>query len=386
MKVMLIAGEASGDLNAAELTMALAKLAPGSSFFGAGGPKMAAAGVELAVDLTKQSSIGLDFILKLPAIRRVFLDLVSMAVERKPDVILLIDFSGFNHRLAAAIRKRIRTSPELQSWRPKIAQYVSPQVWASRPGRAKTMARDIDLLLCLFPFEKEWYAQRVPQLPVECVGHPILDRHEKRDRENPNVSSQQDRPLVALLPGSRSAELRRHLPVMLEAARLVAQTIPARFEMILPNETLAAKARKCGASEISGMQMKIGGLADTLSRATIAITKTGTITLECAYFGVPSVAIYKTSWLTYEVGRRIVTVRYLSMPNLLADRAVFPELVQGDATAENVAREALSLLGDANRRRDVAATLDEIMRSLGGPGAAQRAAQAILKLASDTTD
>ena len=376
---MLIAGEASGDLNAAELVRALAELAPGSQFFGAGGPQMARAGVELAFDMTKQSSIGLDFLVKLPAFWRMFRDLVNLAAQRRPEVIVLVDFAGFNRRFAAAIRKRIRSCPDaLRGWQPKIVQYVSPQVWASRPGRAAKMAQVIDLLLCLFPFEKEWYARRAPQLPIECVGHPIFDRHDKLQRP-PREPAGSGAPLVALLPGSRSAELRRHLPVLLGAARLIAQKLPARFEMILPNEALALKAREAGAADVPGLQIKVGGLDETLSRATIALTKTGTITLECAYFGVPAIAIYKTSWITYQIGRLIVTVPYLTMPNLLAGRAVFPEFVQGDATAENLAREALALLGGEDRRREAAAELDKIMKSLGGSGAAQRAAQAILQ-------
>lgn len=377
---MLIAGEASGDANAADLVRALGPMAPGSEFFGAGGPRMAAAGVELAHDMTTQSNIGLDFIKNLALIRRIFAEMIASAVARRPDAVILVDFGEFNQRFARALRQKIRSSPELAAWKPKIIRYVSPQVWASRPGRADSMARDIDLLLCLFPFEKEWYAKRVPQLRVECVGHPILDRHEPGGLAAGQGADGAEPPLVAILPGSRNAELRRHLPPMLGAARLIAREMPARFEMILPTEALAAKARQSGAADIAGLQIKIGGLSETLSRATIAITKTGTITLECAFYGVPAIAIYKTLWITYFIGRRIVTVPFLTMPNLLAGHAVFPELLQGDATTENIAREALALLRDGARRREVAVELAKIVQSLGGPGAAKRAARAIIEL------
>ena len=156
---MVIAGEASGDALAAGLVKSLSqKLTNRPRFFGAGGPRMAQAGVALEFDMTAQAAIGIsDVIKKLPVFRRIFRSLLQIALERQPDLIVLVDFGGFNRRFASAIRREARGS-----WKPKIVQYVSPQVWASRPGRAKTMVRDLDLLLCLFPFEKEWYAQREP--------------------------------------------------------------------------------------------------------------------------------------------------------------------------------------------------------------------------------
>lgn len=383
-KIMFVAGEASGDFNAAELVKVLGEQLPGSSFFGAGGQKMAEAGVELAFDMTAQSAVGLsDVLIKLPVFRRMFLELVRLAANRQPDVIILVDFGGFNRRFAAAIRNYVRShASEIGAWNPRIVQYVSPQVWASRPGRAAKMAKDIDLLLCLFPFEKEWYAQRVPQLRVECVGHPLFDRHAQRGTASlPVAESRPDQPpRVVLLPGSRHAELRRHLPVIIAAAQIIATKTAVHFEMVLPNETLAAQARASGVASVPGLEIKIGGLSQALSTATIAVASTGTVTLECAYFGVPTVAIYKTSWSTYEIGRRIIKVRFLAMPNLLADRALFPELIQHDATGENIARESLALLNDAERRREVQEGLKEIMTSLGGPGAAERAAQAVIEL------
>jgi lipid-A-disaccharide synthase len=420
--IMLVAGDPSGDANAAALVRELAVAVPAAQFqvtgdtqplttplapwfFGAGGPKMAAAGVELAGDLTAQSVIGLGgLIKKLPMFRRLLRDLAGLAVERQPEVIILVDFGGFNLRLARAIKDYVRaqTGPFF-NWRPKIVQFISPQVWASRPGRARDMARDYDLLLSLFPFEKKWFAAHAPGLPVEFVGHPIFDNYldchwaERRvapgfPREiplqagckpalQPAAPGRDSRqPVILLLPGSRRGELQRHVPVMCEAAGLIAARQPAQFKMIVPDEARAAIAGALLAGGQPRIELQAGGLAGALSAATLAITKTGTITLECAYIGVPAVAIYKTDWLTYHCARQLANVKYLSMPNLLAGEPIYPEYIQGRATAGNIAAAALELLANPARRDDICRKLDAVMQSLGGPGAARRAAAAILML------
>src|SRR5271170_7251592 len=184
---MLIAGEASGDLLAAELVSALLAASKHSEdgcvpqFFGAGGAKMAAAGVELAFDLTQHSVIGIsDVLKKYFEFRRLFHQLLALAIERKPDVVIGVDYGGFNLRFGHAVKEYVRNNP-FSKWNPKIVQFVSPQVWASRPGRANLLAADCDLLLSIFPFEKDWYAQRVPKLRVEFVGHPMIGRFANDD-------------------------------------------------------------------------------------------------------------------------------------------------------------------------------------------------------------
>jgi lipid-A-disaccharide synthase len=397
--IMLVAGDPSGDANAADLVRELALAVPAAqfqitndaqplttplapAFFGAGGPKMAAAGVDLAGDLTAHAVIGLGgLIKKLPMLRRRMNQMLRLAVARQPELIILVDFGGFNLRLARAIKDYVRAhTGRFFNWQPKIVQFISPQVWASRPGRAKTMARNYDLVLSLFPFEKKWFARTVPQLPVEFVGHPIFDRHPVRRQAEVPAGHDSQRPAVLLLPGSRRGELQRHVPVMREAAGLIAARQPAQFKMVVPDQTLAAMARFLLPAGQPGIDLQVGGLAEALSSATLAITKTGTITLECAYFGVPAVAIYKTDWITYLGGRRLVNVKYLSMPNLLAGEAIYPEFIQGRATAGNIAAAALPLLDNPARRREIRAKLDLIIQSLGGPGAARRAAAAIVKL------
>jgi lipid-A-disaccharide synthase len=384
---MLIAGEPSGDLLAAELVTALrAELSAAPHFFGAGGPKLAQAGVELALDLTQHSVIGLwEAVSNYPKFRRYFNQLLTLASERRPDIVVCVDYQGFNSRFAAAVRERCRG---IAGWTPRIVQYVSPQVWASRPGRAKRLAANVDLLLSIIPFEKAWYGERVPELKVEVVGHPIVDRYHAggrgstRAKMTDGAGVEPGPPMVLLLPGSRVGELKRHLPPMLDAVREIQREEPAAtFRMVLPSEGLKKLADEASALRV---EVQVGGLADALRAATVAIASTGTVTLECAWFGVPTVAFYKTSGLTYAVGKRLVTVKFLAMPNLLAGESVFPEFVQHEATGPNLARAALALLRDEPRRRAVKAQLAKVVESLGPPGASNRAAKAVLKCAGVT--
>jgi lipid-A-disaccharide synthase len=291
-----------------------------------------------------------------------------------------VDFSGFNRRLARAIRWELEVRQATHTgWNPKIVQYVSPQVWASRPGRARSMARDYDLLLAIFPFEKSWYAQRVPNFRVEFVGHPIADRYGKVGNRLSNAkSTNADPPSILLLPGSRNGELKRHLPPMLGALENILREKPAvRVRMVLPSASLERLARSYTIP--TGVEIQIGGLHEAFRDATIAIASTGTVTMECAYFGVPTIALYKTSWSTFQIGRRIIQVKYLAMPNLLADERVFPEFIQHDATPENLANEALNLLDHPARRESIQRKLSAVVASLGESGASRRAADAILK-------
>ncbi len=394
---MLIAGEASGDTLAAELVRAIRQefaeaepvftadcqplqtsLAP--RFFGAGGPQMATAGVDLAFDMTAHSVIGLfEAVKHYLKFRRLFLRLFRLALQRQPDAIICVDFGYFNRLFAHAIRRHTRTRADwFHDWAPRIIQYVSPQVWASRERRVYQIARDYDLVLSLFPFEKAWYAKRVPQLRVEFVGHPIVDRYPgARPARNAGQGAPRN-PTLLLLPGSRPGELARHLPVMLDALALIHAKVPdLRARMVLPNESLVqqAKALRLPAS----LAVQAGGLPEALAAADVAVASTGTVTTECAYFGVPTVALYKTSWMTYHIARRIVKVKYLAMPNLLANEEVFPEFIQGAATADNIAQAAAELLRDAARRARIKARLSEVVATLGAPGAARRAAKAVIE-------
>ncbi len=392
---MLIAGEPSGDVLGAELVTALreelahASALPASDlqplqtsleprFFGAGGRRMAAAGVDLIFDLTAHSVIGVaDVFKKYLKFRRLFCQLYQLALERQPDTIICVDFGGFNRRFVKAIRQWIRPRTGwFHDWRPRLIQYVSPQVWASREGRAFQMARDYDLLLSIFPFEKGWYAKRLPRFHVEFVGHPIADRYSQLapTATNPRPKSP---PTILLLPGSRTKELTRHLPVMLGALAELRAAVPGlRARIVLPNQAFVEQAKDLGVG--ASIEIQAGGLPQALADADLAIASTGTVTLECAYFGVPTVALYKISWPEYEIGKRIVKVPYLAMPNLLAGEVLVPEFIQQEATPHNVAQASLELLRNESLRSSLKARLAGIVRSLGGPGASRRAAQAVL--------
>jgi lipid-A-disaccharide synthase len=382
---MLIAGEASGDLLASELVAALRGQLPDAHFFGAGGSKMDGAGVELAFDMTQHAVVGLTDVLKhILKFRRLFQQLLALAIERKPDVIIGVDFGGFNLRFGHAVKEYVRGNPFSQ-WDPKIVQFVSPQVWASRPGRARRLEADYDLLLSIFPFEKEWYAQRTPGLRVEFVGHPMIGRFTNDDlrltRHEPEIASIANRQSqILLLPGSRKSELKKHLEPMLEALRFVQAKLPnVRAVMVLPNPALKALVDKLPALPVN-LKVQVGELPWALAGTDVAIASTGTVTMECAFFGVPAVTLYKTSWLTYEIGRRLVTVKSLTMPNLLAGEEVYPEFIQKAATPEHIAGAALDLLQNEARRRRIQSQLRQIIASLGEPGAPGRAAAAILNL------
>jgi len=380
---MLIAGEASGDLLAAELVSALRGKLPDATFFGAGGANMSAAGVELAFDLTQHSVIGISDVLKnYFKFRRLFNQLLALAIERKPDVVIGVDYGGFNLRFGHAIKKEMRKQfghgrvAPANPWLPKIVQFVSPQVWASRPTRANLMETNYDLLLSIFPFEKDWYAKRVPNLRVEFVGHPMVERLKSELRSQKSEVSATS-PKILLLPGSRKSELQRHLPVMLGALKMIQEKLPSvKAKMVLPNQTLLQLAKSLGAN----VEIQIGELPWALAETDVAIASTGTVTMECAFFGVPTVTLYKTSWLTYQIAKRIITVKSLTMPNLLAGQTVYPEFVQNDATPENISRAALELLQDESRRTKIKSQLAKIVSSLGEPGATRRAATAILSL------
>jgi lipid-A-disaccharide synthase len=393
---MVIAGEASGDLLAAELVAALREAAgegPVTNtqdqqplratleprFFGAGGPRMAEAGVELAFDLTTHSVVGISGVVRnLLKFRRLLRELLRMALHRQPDVIVCVDFSGFNRLLAAAVRKAAQAhSGIFNNWRPKIVQFVSPQVWASRESRVYQIAQDYDLLLCIFPFEKNWYAKRVPGLRVEFVGHPMVERFAKLGAAP--LRKPDDQPKVVLLPGSRPAELRRHVPIVTAVARKIAEHLAATFCMVLPSEELVGQFVE-QTKGIANLSVQAGRVESALRGADLAITKSGTITMECAFSGVPALVFYQTTAVNYWIGKRIVKVKYLAMPNLLADEPLFPEFIQHAATPENISKAAIYLLQDRPRRERVQQRLREIVTSLGTAGAPRRAAQAIMSL------
>ena len=388
---LIIAGEASGDTLAAELVQALRRITDWR-FIGAGGSKMQAAGVDLSLDLTAHAVVGIWEVLKhYPELRQLFNQLIDLALRELPDVIILVDYPGFNLRYVAAIKKmvRARVGP-FKNWNPKIVYYVSPQIWAWHESRVHKIDRDVDLLLSIFPFEKKWYAARAPHLRVEFVGHPLVDRFASTPAAHPAPLSPTDhggKSLILLLPGSRPRELQKHVPVLAQTAQIIQRKLDARFLLIAPNAQLAETAQRLIATTStiatnSSVEVQIGGLADSLRSATFALACSGTVTMECAYFGVPSIIFYKTSWGTYQLGKRLIKVNYLAMANLLNEGVVYPEFIQDAATPEAIASETRAILENPARMADIKATLAKVIASLGPPGASHRAAQAVASLFS----
>jgi len=385
--ILMIAGEASGDLLGAELIESIRRQPGGDEvdFIGAGGPRMEAASLRPEFDLSEHAVVGIWEVLKnYFKFRRLFRHLFELATRREPDAIVLIDYPGFNLRFAKAIRRyNAQGDGAFREWQPKIICYVSPQLWAWKEGRVHQVAKNIDLMLSIFPFEKDWYAERVPSFAVEFVGHPLVDRYpvakpaEKTVPLDPDLFTEQ--PTVLLLPGSRRREIDKHLPVMLEAAVIFSEKIKTRLRMVLPREEMLDLARRHIPTGTE-IDLQAGGLAKALSQASLAIASSGTVTMECAWFRVPTVVLYKTSPLTHALGRALLKVPYLAMPNLLAGEELFPEFIQSAANADNLAEASLRLLRDKAERTRILDGLDRVATRLGQPGAAPRAAQAVLAI------
>jgi lipid-A-disaccharide synthase len=353
---MFIAGEASGDAHAAELIKALRTQAPDVKIFGAGGPKMKAAGMELLLDLTEHAVVGFVEVLKnYLKFRRIFWDLVREAEKRKPEAVVLVDFPGFNLRFAAQMKKRGI----------KVIYYISPQLWAWHASRAKQIERDVDLMLTIFPFEKAWYAKHAPRLPVEFVGHPFAER--MRD-EGGGMKREEN--LILLLPGSREREVAKIWPIM----RQVVDQMPSETKFV------AAAVNKAMAAMINHprVTVEIDRAHEGMQRATLAITASGTATMECAFYGCPMIVVYKVNWLTYWVGRMVVTVNWLAMPNVIAGHAIVPEFIQHDAKPDRIAGVARELLGNVSKRDAMRQELAAVVNTLGGAGASKRTAELIL--------
>jgi lipid-A-disaccharide synthase len=368
--ILMVAGEPSGDAHGAEVIMALKEKEPKTRIIGVGGPRMAAAGQEQLLDLSAHAVLGLAEVLKQYFKFRKFRDQVlDLAKRERPDAIVLIDCSGFNLRLTPQLRRDLPGT--------RIIYYISPQVWASRANRVKAMQRDIDLLLAILPFEKDWYAKAAPGFNVEWVGHPVLDRIRKVEVVEPNPN------FVALLPGSRRTEVEKHLPVLWEAALLMGRHRSGlKFILLSPNEAIQKFSlqvlAKFPAPNFT-FEYNIGYAISHLSRCALAIVASGTASLECALVGIPQVVVYRVHPLTYAVGRRMVKVKYLSLVNVMANEVIVPEFLQDNLEASAVAQEALELLGNSQRRERMKRRVAQVVATLGEPGASKRAAEAILR-------
>lgn len=364
---LFVAGDPSGDERAAEVARELKAMRPGLRVAALGGPALRKIADLFLEDLVAEGVMGFwEPLRKIPRFLSILRDTVRPFLSReKPDVVVPTDFYGFNRHVAEAAKAAGR----------RVIYYVSPQVWASRPGRVEVLKKCVDRMLVLFPFEEDVY--RAAGVPVTFVGHPLLDAVPE-PAANPPLRVE---PAIGLLPGSRPAEVRRHLPLFLAAAdRLAAARRGLRFVLFaapnLPNDfydkLLGRDARRPYSVELvrdEGYRWRSG--------LDLALTCSGTATLENALLGLPMVVVYKTSWATYGLARALARVRRIAMPNILAGRDIVPERVQGAATPAAVADAAERFLSDASLRRQTRRDLLALRVRLGGPGAASRAAAAV---------
>ena len=370
MTIYFVAGEASADNHAAALMYSLRELDADLYFIGRGGPQMRKiAGEQFKNWIDDAAVLGLwEVIRKYGYFREQFHETLNEIHESKPDAIVLIDYPGFNLRLARALRK--------QSPRQKIIYYISPQVWAWNRGRIKKMARFLDLMLCIFPFEADLYNKS--GLRAVFVGHPMIERLRAR-----KIDTERDRNLIGLFPGSRMREVRKIFPVMLESVpELQKQNRPMRFEVAAASEELAREMRKMldqRGQDQQSIQIKVGETAALMQRAFAGIVASGSATLEAAYFRLPFVLIYKVAWPTYLAARLVVSVKYLGMPNVLAGREVVPEFIQHRARPDAIVKAVRQLIEQANARDRMISEFDRIVGKLGEGGASDQAARAIIE-------
>jgi|TARA_B100001250_G_scaffold412875_1_gene445283 lipid-A-disaccharide synthase len=384
--IFLIAGEASGDTLGAELINSIHNQRNGKNieFIGTGGQKMKMAGLQQLFDLTEHAVVGFWEVLKnYFKFRKMFQQLINLAIKNEPDAIVLIDYPGFNLRFARAIRNHQRKGTgAFKKWQPKIIAFVSPQIWAWKENRLKQITSDFDLMLSIFPFEKSWYAKRAPNFAVEFVGHPLVDRFSIEKSENNKTTSNPDlftdHPEVLLLPGSRQRELEKHLPVMLDTVAIITTKLKIKVRIVLPNEKMLSLAKDIVPTGTE-ILLQIGNLEKSLNHASLTIASSGTVTMECAWFRVPTVVLYKTSLITYTIGKFLIKVPYVAMPNILAEKEIFPEFIQNKATSDNIAKASLHILQDSIERQKILTGLEDIASQLGEPGATIRAAKAILQ-------
>jgi lipid-A-disaccharide synthase len=379
-RLMIVAGEASGDAHGAALVRALREASPEAQlhFFGATGAQMRAAGVDSIVDTDKLAILGLLEIARaLPRFWRAFRKLTAAATTKKPDAVILIDWPDFNLRLARWLHRR----------KFPVIYYVSPQLWAWRSYRAGSIRRDVDVLLSILPFEKDWYAaRRMPH--VKYVGHPLagnvraqFDRKEFCRRQDLDPS----RSIIALLPGSRHKELVRIFPPMLAAAALIAKQRPEiQFVAVVapnrdPKDADEIIARQnANAPPAKSLRIVHHETREALAAADAAALASGTVTLEAALLGVPHVVVYKESFLNWHLLGSLIKVEHYGLANLIAGRRVAVELMQNDLNGERLARELLDLL-EPSRNHAARTALLEVTEKLGEGGASRRAAEEILE-------
>ncbi len=374
--LFLSAGEASGDMYAARLATAL-KQRLDVALFGMGGPQMRAAGVEIITDYSEVSVVGITEVLKrLPSLMRAMRHLVDEAERRRPPLAILTDFPGFHLRLARKLLpKGVRN-----------IYYICPQFWAWRPWRANLVRRRFALALCIFPFEEKFYADA--GVPVKFIGHPLVGNVKPtmtREEFCKKYGLIEGRPIITILPGSRRGEIAHHVPVLVEALQEIRSAFADKLELVVA-VALGLNLEQLKPMFPTQWQVKFmeQDTYNAVAAADLAIVSSGTATVETALLGKPMIVVYRLSPLTAKLAKPLVRTKHFSMVNLIAGRAVVPELIQDDFTPQRVAEEAAKLLSpsEAARRHveELCRGLAEVRERLGPPGAVERAADAIAAL------
>jgi lipid-A-disaccharide synthase len=358
-KILVSAGEASGDLYASELVTSLRSLHPEAEFFGCTGPRMRSAGVREVVDAASLSVVGLiEVIHHIPRIYREFRKLIRAAELERPDLAILTDSPDFNLRVAAKL-KRLGIP---------VVYLIAPQVWAWREGRIRRMRRDLARVLCIFPFEEAYFDRH--GLPATYIGHPLTwtaRAFSTRGEFFRKHGLDPELPLIVLLPGSRVGEVGRHMTPLREAANRIQSRRNANIVLATPLNFAARAGSTFFRERIGGSSIQIieGETSDALAHANVAIAASGTVTVEAAILGTPMVTFYKVTPLSWALGRYLVRVPFYSMVNLVAGRRIVPELMQDQASGENLAAEAIRLLEDARVRNKMKQGLAEVSSRLG---------------------
>jgi lipid-A-disaccharide synthase len=365
---MIVAGEASGDMYGARLVAALRNLAPGITFFGIGGPKMEEAEVRILYRVSQLAVVGMTEVLpKMRFIRQALNELKDALKDSPPNLLILIDYPGFNLNLA-------KKAHDLGI---PVLYYIPPQVWAWRERRVKKIAKRVDRVAVILPFEKEFYSRY--GIRVEYVGHPLLDGLEERgssEQVRGHLGFGADRfPVVGLLPGSRNEEIIRHMPPMIGAAEIIARTYPDLRCLLPLASTVSEEIVKPYLEDVKfDVSIRSADTKKVLGGCDLALIASGTATLEAAITGTPMVILYKVSFLTYLISKLLAKVTHIGLVNLVAGGEIVPELIQRDATDSRLAEEGLRILEDEAIREDMKANLRMVRDQLGQGGASERTA------------
>ena len=367
-RLYVVAGELSGDAHGAGLLRALKRMVSALEIHGVGGPKMAGiAGAGVRDWVEDAAVMGVWEVLKRYGwFKQRFAEMLAELKEFRPDVLVLIDYPGFNLRFAEAVR---RACPET-----RLVYYISPQVWAWHKGRIPKMARLLDEMLCLFPFEQPIFASA--GLKTTFVGHPLVD--ELEEQRQPGIT--RDDSLVGLFPGSREREVARLFPMMIETAkRLKSWHAELKFEVPAASPKLAVQIRALldGADAAGLVAVGTGSSHSLMQRACCGVIASGTATLEAAFYGLPYCLVYRVAPLTYVLGRLLVKIKHIGLVNILAGEEVVREFIQGEANPHNVTTELRGLLEDPEKRTELTTKLLETAAMLGASGTHERAARAV---------